>query len=118
VLTRCVNRTIIRVAKDATHKPFHKALLTKELAIASTFERSFSTSFGQGPVEEISQIIALSTGAESERQKVTRVNINKGALDEIGRILSALRTNEGKPHWKNEIERITAFKKGDYVQVK
>ena len=52
-----------------TYRPFHEALLTKELVAASAFERSFSTSFGQGPIEEISRILAIATGAECARQK-------------------------------------------------
>ncbi len=116
VLKDCIDRAITRVAKDKTYRPFHEALLTKGLVIASTFERSFSTSFGQGPIEDISRIVATATGAECIRQKETRVNVNKGAVDEIERILSALRSNDSRPNWKKEVERISAFKKGDYVQ--
>jgi Type II restriction endonuclease, TdeIII len=116
VLKECVFATIKRVAKDKTFRPFHEALLTKELVSASAFERSFSTSFGQGPIEEISRILAISSGAECERQRETRVNINKGASDEVGRILSALRDGDSTPNWKKETARILAFSKGDYVQ--
>jgi len=116
ILHSCINRAIKRVSIDKTYRPFHEALLTKKLVIASAFERSFSTSFGQGPIEEISKILAISTGAESERQKETRVNVNKGAVDEIDRILSALRSGDSLPNWKNEQTKISAFTKGDYVQ--
>lgn len=115
ILQDCVNRAILRVKKDKTYRPFHEALLTKKLVAASTFERSFSTSFGQGPIEEISKILAESVGAETTRQKETLVNVNKGAVDEIERILSALRSGESPPNWEKEISRITAFTKGDYV---
>lgn len=116
ILEKCVNGTIYRVSKAITYRPFHEALLTKELVAASAFERSFSTSFGQGPIEEISRILAIATGAECTRQKETRVNVNKGAVDEIGRILSALRDGVSSPNWKKELARISAFKKGDFVQ--
>lgn len=116
ILRDCVDRTLKRVSKDKTYRPFHDALLTKDLVTASSFERSFSTSFGQGPIEEISQTIALSTGAECERQKETRVNVNKGAVDEIERILSALRSGDAAPNWEKELSRILAFTKGDYIQ--
>jgi hypothetical protein len=116
ILEKCVNGTIKRVSKDLTYRPFHEALLTKELVAASAFERSFSTSFGQGPIEEISRILAISTGAKCFRQKETRVNVNKGAIDEIGRILSALRDGDSSPNWKKELARISAFTKGDFVQ--
>jgi len=118
ILEKCVNGTIKRVSKAMTYRPFHEALLTKELVAASAFERSFSTSFGQGPIEEISKLLAVSTGAECTRQKLTRVNINKGALDEIGRILSALRDGVSSPNWEKELSRILAFTKGDFVQVR
>jgi hypothetical protein len=116
ILHRCIDRAIKRVSVDKTYRPFHEALLTKELVTASAFERSFSTSFGQGPIEEISKILAISTGAESERQKETRVNVNKGAVDEIDRILSALRSGDSSPNWKKEQAKVLAFTKGDYVQ--
>lgn len=118
ILRGCIDRTISRVAEEKTYRPFHEALLTKELVAASAFERSFSTSFGQGPIEEISEILARSTGAECERQKKTRVEVTKGAVDEIGRILNTLRSGDGRsrPDWKGELERVWAFKKGDHVQ--
>ncbi len=115
ILQNCVDRAILRVKKDKTYRPFHEALLTKKLVAASTFERSFSTSFGQGPIEEISQILAEADGAETARQKETLVNVNKGAVDEIERILSSLRSGESTPNWEKEISRIIAFTKGDYV---
>jgi hypothetical protein len=115
ILESCIDRTINRIKDDKTYRPFHVALLTKKIVTASSFERSFSTSFGQGPIEEISQILALSTGAESIRRKETLVNVNKGAVDEIERILSSLRGGEITPNWKRELSRIQAFNKGDYV---
>ena len=118
ILEKCINGTIKRVSKAITYRPFHEALLTKELVAASAFERSFSTSFGQGPIEEISRILANATGAECTRQKETRVNVNKGAVDEIGRILSALRDGVSSPNWEKELARIWAFKKGDFVQAR
>jgi hypothetical protein len=118
ILEKCVNGTIKRVSKDMTFRPFHVALLTKELVAASAFERSFSTSFGQGPIEEISRILAIANGAECARQKETRVNVNKGAVDEIGRILSALRDGASSPNWEKEVARVQAFTKGDFVQAR
>ena len=63
ILTECVEgamrRTADKIAKDKSHKPFHKALLTPDIVKISSFERSFSTSFGQGPIEKISELVAL-----------------------------------------------------------
>jgi len=80
---------------------------------AAAFERSFSTSFGQGAVEEIASLVAIDAGYEVERQKVTFVNVYKGALDEIRRGLNALREGGKKPNWEKEVTRIKAFDKGD-----
>jgi len=97
ILQDCVNRAILRVKNDKTYRPFHGVLLTKKLVAASTFERSFSISFGQGLIEEISKILAKSVGTETTRQKETLVNVNKGAVEEIERILSARRSGESPP---------------------
>ncbi len=113
ILSNCINNTINRIKKDKTYRPFHEALLTKKLVNASAFERSFSTSFGQGPVEEISKIVAESNGFFAERQKETMVNVYKGAIDEIERIMSALRSGEKKPNWDQELKKILAHTKGD-----
>jgi len=94
IVLNCVNGTIDRISRDSTFRPFHEALLSKELINAAAFERSFSTSFGQGPVEEISQIVAQDTGALAERQKETMVNVYKGAIDQIDRIMSGLRSGD------------------------
>lgn len=115
ILKSCVNRTITRIKQDKTFRPFHEALLTNKLVIASAFERSFSTSFGQGPMEETSMILANATGAESVRHKETMVNITKAAQDEISRITSSLRSGDAPPNWKKEIQRVLACKKGDFV---
>ncbi len=116
ILQKCITGTLKRVSKTKTFKPFHDALLTKEIVSASAFERSFSTSFGQGPIEQISNIIAISTGAECIRQKETRVNVNKGAVDEVERILHSLRSGDSSPNWEKELAKVFAFTKGDYVQ--
>lgn len=113
ILRSCITRTLKRTSENKTYRPFHESLLTKELVNASSFERSFSTSFGQGPIEEISQLIANDFGFETKRQKETYVNIFKGAMDEIERICSSLRSGEKIPNWNQEIKRIEAYQKGD-----
>lgn len=113
ILEDCVKRALIRTKKNSSFRPFHESLLTKDLVKASSFERSFSTSFGQGPIEEISQIIAQDFGFEAKRQKETLVNVFKGAIDEIERICSSLRSGEKAPNWKTEIKKIKAYSKGD-----
>jgi len=114
ILENCVMRALERTKKNKTFRPFHEALLTKDLVSASSFERSFSTSFGQGPVEEISVLIAIDKGYTAERQKTVLVNVRKGAIDEIERIISSLRSGEKKPDWTKEIAKILAHVKGDF----
>nr|WP_321451243.1 TdeIII family type II restriction endonuclease [uncultured Carboxylicivirga sp.] len=113
ILTSCVERALDRTKNNKTHRPFHVSLLTKELVNASAFERSFSTSFGQGPIEEISQLIAIDSGHEAIRQKEIQVNVFKGAIDEIERICSSLRAGEKVPNWKQEVSKVQAYSKGD-----
>lgn len=113
ILNKCVEGAIRRTHENKSSRPFHEALLTKELVNAAAFERSFSTSFGQGPVEEISSIVAIDAGYQVLRSKQTYVNIYKGAIDEIERLLSALRAGEKRPNWEQEVKRVTAFNKGD-----
>lgn len=114
ILESCVTRALERTKKNKTFRPFHEALLTKDLVSASSFERSFSTSFGQGPVEEISALIAIDNGYSAERQKTILVNVSKGAIDEVERIISGLRSGEKKPNWTTEINKIQAHTKGDF----
>lgn len=119
ILKLCVNgaikRTEHKIATDKSHKPFHKALLPTEIVKISSFERSFSTSLGQGPIEKISELVAANNGFEVCRQKEVHVNVYKGAVDEIERITSALRSGHQKPNWAKELKTITSFNKGDTV---
>jgi Type II restriction endonuclease, TdeIII len=112
-LLKCVYNTIERVKTSAGRKPFHEALLTKEILVASQFERSFSTSFGQGAIEDISRIVATGNGCDATKQYELHLDITKGALDECERILSALRAGHASPNWANEVARVCAIGKGD-----
>jgi hypothetical protein len=119
ILESCVKRTIVRVNKtikdNNSPKPFHQALLTEDIVKISSFERSFSTSFGQGPIEEISQVLAIANGYKAERQKESMLTVYKGAVDEIERICSALRDGNNQPNWTKEKNVVTSFDKGDTV---
>ena len=83
----CVMNTISRVTNDATHSPFHVALLSETVIYWSSFERSFSTSFGQKTLEELSGIAAISCGAsEAQKQHETTVELDEAQV----RLLSHL----------------------------
>ncbi|GEM_PF-96766 len=115
ILNICVDGALRRTKNSRSYRPFHEALLTKSLVNASAFERSFSTSFGQGPIEQLSVLIANDNGFICQRQKITMVNLFKGADDEIHRIMAALRDGERRPNWKSEVEKLSAFAKGDTI---
>lgn len=119
ILRRCVagaiQRTSQKIEDEKSHKPFHRALLTAQIVKISSFERSFSTSFGQGPIEKISELVASENGYETKRQKETMINVYKGAVDEVERICSALRSGNQKPNWGKETQTLSSFTKGDTV---
>ncbi|MCF5900926.1 TdeIII family type II restriction endonuclease [Aeromonas veronii] len=119
ILSECVrgalDRTNKKIESEKSHKPFHSALLTDAIVKVSSFERSFSTSFGQGPIEKISEIVAKGNGFEAQRQKVSMVNLHQGAVDEIERICAALRRGSQIPNWKQEITSVTSFNMGNVV---
>ena len=88
----CVDNTIKRVSQGSTYRPFHSALLSEEALFWSSFERSFSTSFGQRVIEEIAKIVALSNGATSaERQKVTNATLDTAYVEAIDDHIRELR---------------------------
>jgi len=118
ILKDCVDAAIGRVAEDSTYRPFHEELLTKELVAASAFERSFSTSFGQGPIEEISKILVAANASACGRQKETTVRVSRGAIEMIDRVLSELRAKKSvrQPNWSRELEEISGIKVGDVVE--
>jgi hypothetical protein len=109
ILLSCVERAIKRVKTDATFRPFHEALISPELVRASAFERSFSTSFGQGPMETIAELVAKSTGATTKRGNVVTVTIPNSVDVAINDIIAELRSNARKPAWDDEIKQLGGF---------
>ncbi len=103
----CVKRTVARVSgEDGNHRPFHSSLLSPEALFWSRFERSFSTSFGQGVIEKISKIAALSGGATKANNQVhTHVKIDENKLNAINTHISALR-NTSRGSWNNDLNEI------------
>ncbi len=91
----CVNGTIDRVTNNTpTYRPFHTALLSDEVIFWSAFERSFSTSFGQRVIEQITKLVALSNGAEcADRQVETVINIDKAYEEAIHDHVQSLRSS-------------------------
>ena len=91
----CISNTVRRIAGEDTHRPFHVALLSEEALFWSRFERSFSTSFGQRAIEQISRIVVEANGAEqAQNQKQTLVSLSSAQLIAIDVHISKLRTGQ------------------------
>lgn len=96
----CVLNTIRRLDNAETNRPFHAALLSDEALFWSRFERSFSTSFGQRVVEEISMLVALAGGASNaSRQKVTEIQLDSAIDNAIVAHMNSLRTGRSANSW-------------------
>lgn len=104
----CVLNTIERLNNADTYRPFHTALLSEEALFWSRFERSFSTSFGQRVIEEISKIVALAGGAtQASRQMQTEIHIDSGIDAAINAHMNALRSGHPANSWNDTITEIS-----------
>lgn len=106
----CVANTITRISENqGTYRPFHMALLSREVIFWSRFERSFSTSFGQRVIEEVARLVALAYGAEdAARQKETTVRIDIAYKEAIQNHLDRLRTGQrnGGFDWNSTLAEV------------
>ena len=104
----CVLNTVKRLDKAETNRPFHAALLSDEALFWSRFERSFSTSFGQRVVEEISKIVAIVGGAcKSSRQKVTYMQLDSAVDAAIVSHMTSLRMGRSANNWQTTITELS-----------
>ncbi len=110
ILVDTVTRTIQRMKKEDTHRPFHQALLSDEIIKASRFERSFSTSFGQKAVEKISAEVLKANGAINvETQKQVYINLSESKISAIHNHIAQLRNSKEsgrKPAWDTDFKEI------------
>lgn len=112
----CVRRTIERVRADDGYRPFHRALLSEDVLRWSRFERSFSTSFGQGVIERISKIAVLSGGAEDAQvQAEINIKISENKINGINNHISQLRNAAlgVRGNWNNDFRSINSIPDGD-----
>jgi hypothetical protein len=106
----CVLNTIKRLDNAETNRPFHAALLSDEALFWSRFERSFSTSFGQRVVEEISMLASLAGGAEyAHRQEVTDIGIDPAYDSGINAHMNLLREGKGARNWHDTLSEIKRY---------
>jgi hypothetical protein len=105
----CVTNTISRLDNEETHRPFHAALLSKDALFWSRFERSFSTSFGQGVIERISKLAAQAGGAtQASNQKSTTVRLSAAQLEAIENHIVSLRgrNRARRSSWPADLDSI------------
>ncbi|ELF5301060.1 TdeIII family type II restriction endonuclease [Vibrio cholerae] len=103
----CVDRTITRISTDDGYRPFHAALLSEDAIFWSRFERSFSTSFGQRVIEQISRICALSGGADQAiTQAETVFDIDDNHLSYIENHISQVRFGGARGHWETDLHNL------------
>lgn len=120
---QCVERTIGRLVTQDTHRPFHAALLSEQALFWSRFERSFSTSFGQRVIEQVSREAALSGGAQDvQTQRETVVRLSGARLAAIEDHIAKLRGGgtAATPDWQDviaELTRVTARDQSQEVRV-
>lgn len=108
LLMSTVQRTFQRMQAEDTHRPFHAALLSPELLAHSRFERSFSTSFGQGAVEQISAAVLKYNGATNvTNQHATNVTIPINKEEAIRAHIERLRNSKvsgARPNWIQDLQ--------------
>lgn len=101
--------------KDAGYKPFHEALLPDNLINMFSFERSFSTTLGQGTFEQCAEIIACSNPEfrEVERGKVVDAEIPKNTIAKIDKIVDNVGVGKLFSDYHDEVKRIIKFQESD-----
>lgn len=82
-------------------KPFHNAMLSRDLLKSSDFERSFSTGLGY-TFEECARIIAKTKFNVVERHHKTENYIPMNTIAEVGKVISELKDKKNFPTiiWK------------------
>jgi hypothetical protein len=113
----CVLNTIKRLDNAETNRPFHAALLSDEALFWSRFERSFSTSFGQRVIEEISKIVAIAGGASDAcRQKETLVILDKAVDNAIVSHIVELRA-ASRQKWGDTVNELShVYQRNEFVE--
>lgn len=113
ILIDTVQRTVQRMDNEDTYRPFHAALLSENLLANSRFERSFSTSFGQGAIEKISAEVLKYNGASNiKNQFISNISIPSIKAQEISTLIQNLRNPKSSlatPSWGSEIFNLSSI---------
>lgn len=121
-LLNCVANTLHRMSREPTNAPFHAALLSKTAVKWSRFERSFSTSFGQRCVQEVSRLVSVAGGASAAQTlRQTSCKVSQKILGQIERHISQCRqgTLPRGRSWKDDLDDcLREVGNGDMVDVR
>lgn len=112
-LRACVLNTIARLEAEDTHRPFHTALLSEQALFWSRFERSFSTSFGQRVIEQVSRTAVEAGGAHAaQTQRETLLALSAGQLAVIEDHIATLRSSKraAVPTWETTVGSLAAVR--------
>lgn len=117
-----INRSILSTKLTPSHRPFHDALLPKQVVRFSAFERSFSTSLGARTFETIAELILQHNPNVSnvERQKYTFITLNTSINTAISSYIQDLRDNKRAPlNITDAVQMINDVeKKGNLIQIR
>lgn len=120
LILRTVEDTIERLKNnEQTLRPFHEKLLTKNILTASSFERSFSTSFGQRTLEQLPVLVAKDKGYLAENSRRTTGLVYVSQMDEINKICEDLRNRDSKriKNWSQEMNSIISLNEGKKTHI-
>lgn len=103
--SRCIFNALDSVQNSPiSNRPFHDALLPKEIVFYSAFERSFSTSFGIRTLEAIAEILLKGNPLVTDfmRQKQTIISIDSAQEEAIHSHVKHLRETPGRAELMQE----------------
>ncbi len=105
-----------RRKRSGKFKPFHTAIIPKELLRISAFERSFSSSLGS-TYEECARLIALEHHVDAKRSFDVGANISQAAINEIGRQVQvfehAAEVGHQRPDLNNMVKAVLDARRTD-----
>lgn len=115
-LTKWTKKLVTRKTKEYTSddsvlftkgkiKPFHQAMLSKDLIKSGDFERSFSTGLGS-TFEECAKIIANTKFDTVEKQYKTENYIPTDTIAEVDKVMSELNEQKKFSNYQQEVKRI------------
>ena len=105
-------RNAERDAPTNKNKPFHKALLPKNVIRSIDFERSFSTGLGSA-FEECAKIIAETNFAIVEKQHKVEDFIPSDTIAEVDKVTSELNEQKKFTNYQQEVKRIVGLATND-----